>query len=56
VRISRIIATLYVSAKPPCELGRPGPARLTELLEQAGFHPPRVATTTSVNLILEARR
>ena len=32
-----------------------GPARLTELAEQAGFSTVRVATTTPVNLILQAR-
>ena len=32
-----------------------GPARLSELLEQAGFREVRVATTTPVNLVLEAR-
>jgi SAM-dependent methyltransferase len=32
-----------------------GPARLTELMEQAGFRTVRVATTTPVNLILESR-
>lgn len=32
-----------------------GPARLTELMEQAGFRTVRVATTTPINLILESR-
>jgi SAM-dependent methyltransferase len=32
-----------------------GPARLSELLGQAGFRSVRVATTTPVNLIIEAR-
>jgi SAM-dependent methyltransferase len=32
-----------------------GPARLTEMAEQAGFSAVHVATTTPVNLILQAR-
>jgi hypothetical protein len=32
-----------------------GPARLTALLREAGFRSVRVATSTPVNLIIEAR-
>jgi 2-polyprenyl-3-methyl-5-hydroxy-6-metoxy-1,4-benzoquinol methylase len=48
----------------PCSLAQPGaaalgpqagPARLTSLLTDAGFGRVRVATTTPVNLVLEAR-
>jgi SAM-dependent methyltransferase len=49
----------------PCSLAQPGaralgpqagPARLTALLRAAGFGRVRVAATTPVNLVLEARR
>jgi hypothetical protein len=48
----------------PCSLAQPGamalgpqagPARLTSLLTDAGFSDVRVATTSPVNLVLEAR-
>jgi hypothetical protein len=32
-----------------------GPARLTEILNEAGFNQVRVATSTGFNLVLEAR-
>jgi hypothetical protein len=48
----------------PCSLAQPGaralgpqagPARLTSLLREAGFGSVRIATTTPVNLVIEAR-
>jgi SAM-dependent methyltransferase len=48
----------------PCSLAQPGakalgpqagPARLTAVLKEAGFGRVRVATTSAVNLVLEAR-
>ena len=36
-------------------LGKVGPARLGELLGQAGFRSVRVATSSPVNLVIEAR-